>query len=94
MLNPYHYSWKLCTDIYPRIDRECYILVEHDVIEVEDDPAYEYPFVRKARLMYDSKPIANQLLLQWELLDATEDEDVILHQDVTVIAWRYFSDRK
>lgn len=98
MLNPYQYTWILInTDKeLPTIGREVYILVEHDVIGMEDDPYTfnEYPFVRCAKLMNEPGPsYLTHGRVQWALLDANEDEDTILHQDVGVIAWRYFSDK-
>lgn len=83
MLNPHiHNSWVLidADGDFPSFDVPVYVLIENDVLYGEPDDA---PFIRYATLISDS------LQYQWKLLDYSPlEEEEILQQCYTVVAWR------
>jgi len=88
MLNPHLDSWHIwrsSSPETPEFNVPLFILIEHDVIE--DDVLVNQPFVRYASLhRYDREP----RILYWKLLDFDpENEEEILQQYFSVIAWRY-----
>lgn len=90
VLNPHLDQWNIwhiSSPETPQLDVPLFILIEHDVIE--EDILANQPFVRHASLhRYDREP----RILYWKLLDFDpENEEEILQQCFSVIAWRYAS---
>lgn len=70
----------------PEYGRQVWALIEQDVIsspEVDD----EAPFILKLVLKENSNEQISSA--SWQLIDPEPDQDEILHQDLTVVSWRY-----
>ena len=84
MLNKKIDTWTIIGE-FPEPGKPVWILIEHDVVHDED---VEAPFTRKAETRIED--FAGRPFISWHLLDFDpETEDEILHQDMTVVAWRY-----
>lgn len=89
MLNYLADCWILTLDRYPEFEREVFILIEEEVVY---DPKEEIPYIRRAKLEDNTKKDGNfHSVASFRLLDFNPDEDDydILHQSLTVSAWRY-----
>ena len=83
MFNQLTFDWNWDTKQNPPLDVPVFILVEFDVVH---EATTEIPHVREAILqLYPDRPFT----VYWKLLDANADEDDILQQTFSVVAWRF-----
>lgn len=86
MLNNKLDDWKFMANELPEFDKKIYILVEYDVLDKIE--IFSRPFVGLARAVHCQNTVGNIAFLLISNNPFDEDEN-ILSQEFTVIAWRY-----